>query len=455
MNKINFLVKKKNVNHKIIKDIKKFVELEKENQVSVFPDIHSKRGEMSPTGSVLLSKKIIPSYTHLSIGSGISTWCFETEKDFNTQEFKNLFRYLQKKIPGLNTAKKKINNFSKKDIIKFCEIGVGHLVKKKLIKKEFLTKMEMNGNFNKSKNKRFSVQNALPDYILNKCYQNFGCLGTGNTFVELHKITKDYEKKIKLNKFYVFIHSGLSESYLTKFYSPRWGLHGKSFLPFEKEKWNFFSKHIFDKETIEVKKNFFPNSSKFFSLNSDKYDGRLYMAGMNYLCNISTANRIHHGIIIKNYLEKSFKIKNFKLVLDNIHDSIKREKYKGKNFYFHRHGAAPVYESKNNNLFVIPSKPGGEILLGKVVKGIKSFHNSICHGTGRKLDRPKSMNKFSNKSSIEKITQGNAKLYYKMKKISGEHPDSFKNLDEVLNILEKKIKIKRLIKTKPIYILKS
>ena len=42
-----------------------------------------------------------------------------------------------------------------------------------------------------------------------------------------------------------------------------------------------------------------------------------------------------------------------------------------------------------------------------------------------------------------------------MKKISGEHPDSFKDLDEVLNSLKKKIKFKKLFNTKPIYILKS
>ncbi len=262
-------------------------------------------------------------------------------------------------------------------------------------------------------------------------------------------------KKKNKNRFYIFIHSGLPESYLTKFYTPRWGLHGKDFLSFEKEKWKFFSKHIVDKNSIKTKKNFFPSSSKYFFLDSEKYDGKLFLSGMNYLCNISTANRINHGLIIKNYLEKKFKIKNYKLILDNVHDSIKKEKFNRKNFFFHRHGAAPVYQTKNRNLFVIPSKPGGEILLGKIVKGIKSYHNSICHGTGRKLDRPNSISKFTNKASINKITKGKVKLYYKMKKISGEHPDSFKNLKEVLNSLEKKIKIKKLFLTKPIYIFKS
>ena len=65
-----------------------------------------------------------------------------------------------------------------------------------------------------------------------------------------------------------------------------------------------FSKHIVDKDSIKIKKNFFPDSSKYFCLDSEKYDGKLFLSGMNYLCNISTANRINHGLIIKNYLEK-------------------------------------------------------------------------------------------------------------------------------------------------------
>ena len=455
MSKIRFFTTKKAISNIITKDIKNFLKLDKRNQVSIFPDIHLKRGEMSPTGSVFLSKKIIPSYTHLSIGSGISTWSFETEKSFDVKKFEKLFKYIQKKIPGLNTEKKKITKYNKEDIIKFCQLGARYFFKKGLIKKNLLSKIEMNGNFNITNNRQFSVYNALPDYILNKCYQNFGCLGTGNTFIELHKISENYNYKKKANKYYLFIHSGLPESYLTKFYSPRWGLHGSNFLPFERGKWNFFSRHLNNKESIGTKKNFFPYNSKYFSLDSNKYDGKLFLSGMNYLCNISTANRINHGLVIKNYLKKKFNINNFELVLDNIHDSIKKEKLNGENFFFHRHGVSPVYQNKNKNLFVIPSKPGGEIFLGRITKVKKSYHNSICHGTGRKLDRPKSVKKFTNKSSINKITKGKVKLYYKMKKISGEHPDSFNDLDEVLNLLEKKIKIKKLLKTKPIYILKS
>ena len=56
-----------------------------------------------------------------------------------------------------------------------------------------------------------------------------------------------------------------------------------------------------DKDSIKTKKNFFPEAQNIF-LDSEKYDGKLFLSGMNYLCNISTANRINHGLIIKNKL---------------------------------------------------------------------------------------------------------------------------------------------------------
>ena len=107
MQKIKYLIDENLVSKKIKEDIKKFVSIEKNNQASILPDIHMKKGEMSPTGSILLSKKIIPSYTHLSIGSGISTWTFEVEKGFEVENFEKLFKHLQFKIPGLNLEKKK------------------------------------------------------------------------------------------------------------------------------------------------------------------------------------------------------------------------------------------------------------------------------------------------------------------------------------------------------------
>ena len=59
---------------------------------------------MSPTGCVLVSDLITPSFTHLCVGSGISLWKVDVNKNFDVKKF-NSFKYLQKKIPGTNSKK--------------------------------------------------------------------------------------------------------------------------------------------------------------------------------------------------------------------------------------------------------------------------------------------------------------------------------------------------------------
>ena len=93
MKNINYLNNSK-INQKIINEIKNFQSIDKNNKISVLPDVHLKKGEMSPTGCVLVSDKITPSFTHLSVGSGISSWSIEVEKNFDIKKFNLLFKYL-------------------------------------------------------------------------------------------------------------------------------------------------------------------------------------------------------------------------------------------------------------------------------------------------------------------------------------------------------------------------
>ena len=231
------------------------------------------------------------------------------------------------------------------------------------------------------------------------------------------------------------------------FFSPRWGLHGKKFIPFEKSKWQYFEKHLVNKESISIKKKFFPNSSKYLGLDNNSYDGKLFLSAMAYVCNMAISNRIYLATIINKYLKQKLKIKDMTLIWDCIHDSIKEENFRNKKKIVHRHGASPVYgdtyikkhfnNNKNYKTIVIPSRPGGESLIATINNNINKYNNSICHGTGRILDRPKARNKFSHRSTKKKISDKVNGLYSKMKDISGENPNSFRSIYEIIKILEK------------------
>ena len=60
MSKINYLKDKKKIDKKIYNDLKNFQKINNDINITVLPDIHYKKGEMSPTGCVLVSDKIIP-----------------------------------------------------------------------------------------------------------------------------------------------------------------------------------------------------------------------------------------------------------------------------------------------------------------------------------------------------------------------------------------------------------
>ena len=92
--KINFLTKK----NKIKKSILLILLIFKKFTITIkfrFYLIFTKKGEMSPTGCVLVSDLITPSFTHLCVGSGISLWKVDVNKNFDVKKF-NSFKYLQK-----------------------------------------------------------------------------------------------------------------------------------------------------------------------------------------------------------------------------------------------------------------------------------------------------------------------------------------------------------------------
>ena len=52
-------------------------------------------------------------------------------------------------------------------------------------------------------------------------------------------------------------------------------------------------------------------------------------------------------------------------------------------------------------------------MLLKPLSNIDEFLSSICHGTGRKIDRPVAKKGFSSKHSLQKIKKDGIKLFYK------------------------------------------
>ena len=473
MKKIFYTIK---TNDLVKQDLKKFSLIKNIlSPIVALPDIHLKRGEMSPTGSVsMLKNSIAPCFTHLSVGSGLSAWII---KDINYDENRldETFKKLRKEIPGRSLKRPSylpsiINNKFIKDSLKY---GAKVLVSKKMLKKQDLLKIENNGNFYKNHNYFSKPEMTLPKGLLKSCINEFGSMGTGNTFIELHKIKEVFCRKtimkwnINTNDFLLLVHSGSSAAYLNLYYTPRWGVRGKKFLQFEKQKWDFHRNHIKDKNSILNKLNYFPGADKYFTINYPSYDAKLYLSAINSLTNLSMVNRLWLGIYFNQVLKKKFKSKiTTNLLWDSCHDSIQKIKTKGTTSYFcHRHGASLAINKKKlkrNNYFketglpiILPTAMGLESYLLKSEKGVEKTYQSTCHGAGRSIDRPEARKKFTNKNTVNFLKKKGCKLFYKKSILSGEHPLSFKTTLSVLNSGKKHDLFSKVLKTKPLYILKS
>jgi len=473
MKKIKYTIKK--VNKNIKDDLNSFLKIPSvHSNLIALPDIHLKRGEMSPTGCVLISRnEIIPSFTHLAVGSGMSAWIIKNIDEKKKNYLNKAFKVLKKNIPGKSKKKKLkyLPNFINKNFLHNSLIfGAETLKNKKILTASEIQNIENNGNFLKGINfKKNEVIDAIPSELIKRCFNDFGTLGTGNTFIELHEVKNIFNSKISnywnINQkdHILFLHSGCGEAYLNLYYTPRWGVRGKNFLNFEKEKWLYHYKSLFDKNTIQNKLNFFPGSSKYFSINYDTHQGKIYYLAINALTNLSLVNRLWLGKYTNKIIKKFIKgdIKS-SLLWDSVHDSI--QIYNKSKDIIHRHGGAHVsFDRKDFNLnykktgspIIFPGSAGQSIDILKPEKNIRYLHNSFCHGVGRKIDRPSARKKFNNVQAIKEIKKSGAKLFFSKTNFSGEHPKSFKNKSIILKNSIKNKYCSRVLNTKPLLIFKS
>ena len=74
---------------------------------------------------------------------------------------------------------------------------------KKYFNKSLAKNIENDGNFVKKIKNKVSYEQSVPDFIKEIGQKNFGTLGTGNTFIELHEIEESFiqQKKTKKNFF--------------------------------------------------------------------------------------------------------------------------------------------------------------------------------------------------------------------------------------------------------------
>ena len=400
------------------------------------PDIHSGYGP--PIGGVGAMKYpegvISPGFVGYDENCGVRLLkSGYTEKDVKPH-LEKLAIEIQKEIPS-GLGRGRAINLSLEQINKILEGGVPYLVEQGYGEKEDIENCEERGKI------EMADASCVSDYAKNRGRDQVGTLGSGNHFCQLDKVEEIFDKEIAKifglfeNQVVIMIHTGSR------------GLGHQNCVDYLKIVMGSYQKYkiqIPDRELACVPFNS-PEGQKFFK-------------AMSAACNFAWANRqmITHYIrqIWKNVLGKDT---NLKLLYDVAHNIAKLEEHEvdGQKIKLivHRKGATRAFPGQP---VLIPGSMGTfSYVLAGVEKAEESFY-SVCHGSGRVMSRHEALRKFTGAEVVKNLQKkGIIIKSSSFKGIAEEAPEVYKNIDEIVEVVEKAGLAKIVAKLRPLAVIKG
>lgn len=305
-----------------------------------------------------------------------------------------------------------------KDLDKILEGGAKRAVELGFGNFSDLENIESNGQLNDADAKFVS------DEAKKRGRDQLGTLGAGNHFIEIEKVEKIFDKEIATkfglfeNQIVVLIHTGsrglghqVADDYIKMMLSSKES--SKIILP--------------DKELACA-----PFKSSL---------GKEYFAAMSCAANFAWANRQIITHLIREVWDKHFgeKYGNLRIVYDVAHNIAKIEEHlvdnKKQKLLVHRKGATRAFP---NLPVLIPGSMGNGayVMVGANYSMQMSF-GSASHGAGRVLSRAKAKKKFRANDLIKQMTDKNIVLNFgSYSGLCEEAPEAYKDLENVINVIE-------------------
>jgi len=306
------------------------------------------------------------------------------------------------------------------------------------------------------------MEQANPDRISERARKRgldqVGTLGSGNHFLEIGIIDEIYDAPlaekldVRLDQVIVMVHSGsrgfgyqICDDFLHEMVTKL------SDLPF----------HIPDKQLACM-----PFRSEL---------GQRYFQAMCCAANYAWANRQVLMSLAKKAIMKSLSISDhalgFKLIYDVCHNIAKLERHNvygiEKMLCVHRKGATRAFGPGREELsdeykdigqpVIIPGDMGTHsyLLIGTEKAMTESF-GSCCHGAGRVLSRSAAKRSFSFHEVKNKLQKQGIVVWSVQKNtLVEESPDTYKNVSDVVEAVEIAGLAKRIVRTRPLGVLKG
>jgi tRNA-splicing ligase RtcB len=319
---------------------------------------------------------------------------------------------------------------------------------------EDLEYMEDNGN-----EEKLAQPEKVSKKAIDRGKDQLGTLGSGNHFLEIQVVDKIYLPEVakalgieQVGQVTVMVHCGsrgLGHQVAT------------DYLQIMEREHKDWLRKLPDRQLA-----FAPSGTKTF------YD---YFGAMNAAANFAFANRQMITHWIRESFEKVFKKDaeslGLKLIYDITHNMAKLEEHEidGKKMkvLVHRKGATRAYgpdwlgtPAKYRRYGLVSLIPGSmgdasHILVGTKKAEEESFA-SIAHGAGRRASRAKMLREFRGEEVARKLQQkGILVKAWSWKGVAEEAPEAYKPVDEVAEVCEKAGLARRVVRLRPIAVIKG
>jgi len=199
-------------------------------------------------------------------------------------------------------------------------------------------------------------------------------------------------------------------------------------------------------------------------------EGQKYFKAMSAAANFAWANRQLITEECRTAWEKTFgkgSNKELEVVYDVAHNLAKVESHGGKKLIVHRKGATrsfPPRHSETPSIYkeigqpvLIPGSMGtaSYVLVGNK-EGMELSFGSSCHGAGRKMSRTKARHEVSG-SELKKELEGEGIVIRSgsMAGLAEEAPIAYKDVDEVVNVVQEAGLAKKAVRLRPVAVIKG
>lgn len=414
--------------------------------VLVMPDVHEGYG--SPVGGVVafdfVEGIVSPGICGYDINCGvrllISPFFYSEIEDKISKLTEQIFN----EVPS-GVGQGGFWKLNKEEMKKVLEQGSNFMFELGYAEKEDLEATESEG----------MIAGAEADCVSNKAKDRgrdqLGTIGAGNHFIEIQRVAEIFDEKIgrklglEKEKVSILIHCGSR------------GLGHQVATDYIREALKDLDKKGIDLVDREL---------AYFSYDSDK--GQRYISAMKASANFAFANRQLIAYEVRKAFKKVFgKDIELRQVYDVAHNIIKEEVYDNKKLLIHRKGATRSFPAGHSELpqkykeigqpTLIPGSMGTSsyVLVGQPLAMEMSFGSSP-HGAGRVMSRSEAKRKVLGTELKQELEKRGIKVAAgSMSGLAEESPNAYKDVAEVVNVVDEIGIAKKIAKLVPIGVIKG